>query len=68
LIRAGLFRYIRRADLSDALRAGWLVVADLGPVHGEYSVLCEWLCDCAAGNIGRTAETVVAATTDQPRK
>jgi hypothetical protein len=40
------FRYCKWSDLDDALRLGWIVSADLGPVHGKWSVLVEYLCDC----------------------
>jgi len=47
MTRVGLFRYIPHASLDAFLRRGWMVVADLGPVHGCYSSLC-WHCggDC----------------------
>jgi hypothetical protein len=32
--------------VNDYLRLGWMVAADLGPVHGEYSVLMAWPCTC----------------------
>lgn len=36
------FRYIAYSDLLHALVLGWRPVADLGPTHGEYAVLCLW--------------------------
>jgi hypothetical protein len=45
-IRNGLFRYVRHKDVDAYLRRGWLVVGDLGPTHGQWSVLC-WGCECA---------------------
>ena len=33
-------------DIDDYLALGWLVVAELGPVHGQYSALAVWLCQC----------------------
>lgn len=45
MTRTGLFRYVRHQDIADHERAGWMVVADLGPVHGFYSVLM-WRCEC----------------------
>jgi len=45
VIRTGQFRYVRYQDIQAREQAGWMVVADLGPVHGEYSVLM-WCCDC----------------------
>ena len=42
-----LFRYIRFSQIDAAMRAGWSPTADLhGCHHGEWSVLCEWLCAC----------------------
>ena len=41
-----LFHYVPWLRLNDWLQLGWLPVADLGPTHGEWSVLCEWLCNC----------------------
>lgn len=43
--RTGLFRYVRYGDIDAYHRLGWMVVADLGQPHREYSVLC-WHCDC----------------------
>jgi hypothetical protein len=40
------FRYVLWHRLPDYLALGWLPVADLGPTHGEWSTLCEWLCAC----------------------
>ena len=45
-VRTGLFRYARWSDLDQYLSAGWMVIGDLGPVHGAWSVLL-WRCDCA---------------------
>lgn len=43
------FRYVPFALLSDAVLMGWMPTAALvGTIHGEYSCLCEWLCDCPA--------------------
>lgn len=42
-----LYRYIRLPQMGAAMRAGWLATSALkGCHHGEYSVLCEWLCAC----------------------
>ena len=30
----------------DWLCVGWMVIADLGPTHGEYSALMSWPCGC----------------------
>lgn len=45
MIRTGLFRYVPYAAIPDREKAGWMVVADLGPTHGAWSVLM-WHCDC----------------------
>lgn len=45
MIRTGTFRYARYADLPALLRAGWMITADLGPVHRAYACLV-WRCDC----------------------
>jgi hypothetical protein len=42
----GIFRFVTWDRLADYERLGWLPVADLGHYHGQWSVLCEWLCDC----------------------
>jgi len=39
--------YVRHHLVGDYLRLGWMVVGDLGPHHGEFSVLMGWPCDCA---------------------
>lgn len=45
MIRTGTFQYVRHAQVEVFLRRGWMIVADLGPVHGTWSVLA-WRCDC----------------------
>lgn len=45
MIRFGLFRYVPHHLIDAYHKRGWMVVADLGPVHGSYSVLM-WRCDC----------------------
>lgn len=45
MTRTGNFRYVPHALVRDRERAGWMVVRDLGPVHGFWSVLM-WRCDC----------------------
>lgn len=35
-------RYVRLADIAAYEAAGWVHEADLGPVHGAYSVLMRW--------------------------
>lgn len=49
-VRTGLFRYVRHDHVPAMERDGWMVVADLGPVHGAWSVLM-WRCECAEGAI-----------------
>lgn len=36
------FRYIPYHSLLASLAEGWKPVADLGSVHGQWSVLCRW--------------------------
>jgi hypothetical protein len=36
------FRYVRHAEVAAYERQGWIAVADLGPVHGRWSVLMLW--------------------------
>jgi hypothetical protein len=43
--RTGLFRYVTYDRLAEFLSRGWLPVADLGPVHGHWSILA-WHCQC----------------------
>ena len=40
----GIYRYIAHDDLLMRLAQGWRWVADLGPVHGEWSSLMWWCC------------------------
>lgn len=41
------FHYVRLHELPDWLRLGWIARQALNGIHhGEYSALCEWLCDC----------------------
>lgn len=40
------FRFIPLHLAEDYLKLGWLVVADLGHPHNQWSVLGEWLCGC----------------------
>lgn len=40
------FRYVVHSRIADYLRLGWLIVADLGHPHNQWSVLAEWVCDC----------------------
>ena len=41
-----ILRYVPHEHAADYLRLGWMVVAGLGEVHGEWSVLMEWPCQC----------------------
>jgi hypothetical protein len=41
-----IFRYVLHERVRDYERLGWMVVAELGPVHGEWSVLAEFICSC----------------------
>lgn len=47
MIRTGIFKYVRWAAIDAHHRAGWMVVGDLGPTHGTWSVLM-WRCGCVA--------------------
>ena len=44
-VRTGTYRYVRWDRIDEFHRLGWMVVADLGPTHGHWSVLM-WRCDC----------------------
>jgi hypothetical protein len=42
------YRYCRIPDMEDWLRLGWLPTSALdGTHHGDWSVLCVWICGCA---------------------
>jgi hypothetical protein len=42
-----IFRYATHERVLDYLLLGWhIACADLGPPHGQYAVLLEWLCAC----------------------
>jgi hypothetical protein len=43
--RTGLFHYVRHSEIDAFHARGWMVVGDLGPTHGRWSVLM-WRCDC----------------------
>lgn len=47
MIRTGLFRFVRIASVPDYHTRGWMVVGDLGPTHGAWSVLM-WHCECGS--------------------
>lgn len=38
--------FVHHPYVPDWLRLGWMVVADLGPTHGEWSLLMAWICEC----------------------
>ncbi len=44
-VRTGTLRYVAEHDIERFLNMGWMVTADLGPVHGAWSVIM-WRCDC----------------------
>jgi hypothetical protein len=47
--RTKLFHFVRLPDVPDWLRCGWIAYPSLqGCGHGEWSALCEWLCECRA--------------------
>ncbi len=48
MIRTGTFHFVRHANVDAFHRRGWMVVGDLGPIHGQWSVLM-WRCDCGEG-------------------
>jgi len=39
-------KYVRHSRVEDHLRLGWMVLAELGPTHGEWSILMGFCCDC----------------------
>ncbi len=44
----GTLQFVRHEDVAAFHRRGWMiVVADLGPTHGVWSVLM-WRCDCGS--------------------
>ena len=40
------FRYVIYNRVFNYMRLGWMVAADLGPPHSEYSCLMCWPCSC----------------------
>jgi hypothetical protein len=36
------FAYVRHEDVAARREEGWVLVGDLGPVHGAWSVLMRW--------------------------
>ena len=45
MIRTGLFCFVRHPDVYGYMSRGWMIVRDLGPTHGAWSVLM-WHCEC----------------------
>ena len=41
-VHVQFFKYVRHTDVEIHERKGWAFHADLGPVHGSYSVLMVW--------------------------
>lgn len=42
----GIYRYVVYGRVPTYEALGWLFAADLGPVHGSWSVLMRWPCGC----------------------
>lgn len=40
----GIYRIVRNDSMLLCLAQGWTVAADLGPIHGSWSVLLKWCC------------------------
>lgn len=59
-----MFRYCVRHRLDAALQMGWIVAADLGPTHGTYACLVEWICDCPAPWFNHATKPVVHTLLD----
>jgi hypothetical protein len=45
--------YARIDRIADYLAMGWVVISELGPVHGCYSALAVWLCECRQAKLPR---------------
>jgi hypothetical protein len=41
-----IYRYVPHDLVLDYFRLGWMWIADLGPIHGHYSCLMGWPCQC----------------------
>jgi hypothetical protein len=39
-------RYVTFDRVKMYLACGWCFGAFLGPSHGQYSIMMDWLCDC----------------------
>lgn len=46
------FHYVRHADVLAFEKQGWIVASDLGPVHGQWSVLMKWAGEGNPPNVG----------------
>ncbi len=44
-IRTGNMQFVPEHEIERFLLIGWMVIADLGEVHGAWSVMM-WRCDC----------------------
>jgi hypothetical protein len=55
MTREGLYRYVTHNLVPDYLRLGWMAAADLGPIHGQWSILMFWSCGCAVREPARAA-------------
>lgn len=42
----GAYRYVPHGRVRAYEALGWLWAADLGPIHGEWSCLMWWPCQC----------------------
>jgi hypothetical protein len=42
-----VIKYVKHSEVLDHLRVGWMVLADLGSYHGQFSLLMGWQCACA---------------------
>lgn len=53
----GIFAMVAYDGILLALAHGWRPVADLGPVHGQWSALLGWCCgDCQDGEAPSPAD------------
>ena len=41
-----ILAFVQHHRVTAYLKCGWMVVDDLGPPHGEWSLLLGWPCDC----------------------
>jgi hypothetical protein len=45
-MKTRFYKYVLHHLVTAYEDLGWLAVADLGPIHGEWSILMEWRCSC----------------------